>query len=153
MSKLHDDLINEVEPAETPEDSVNALLLGIADRIEACHGNPVKLSDLCTVLREDPPKVGRAVINNTPAAKLNKTVSTGGYDAPSPAFERPREGVRQGMVDDTNDHRDQQSPPNENTEPERERIRREQIARDRGQTVVVNEPMPDVPAEKPREPA
>jgi hypothetical protein len=90
MSKLHDDLINEVEPHENAEDSVNSLLLGIADRIEACHGNAVKLSDLATILREDPPKVSKAVLANTPAAK--EKVRSTSYDAPSTAFEKPREG-------------------------------------------------------------
>lgn len=137
MSKLHDDLINEVEPHETAEDSVNSLLLGIADRIEACHGNQVKLSDLATILREDPTKLSKALLANTPAAK--EKVRSTAYDAPSSAFEKPREDVRHGMVDDTNDHRDQQFPENDRTEAERERIQREQTAKDRGQAVVVEE--------------
>jgi hypothetical protein len=111
MSKLHDDLINEVEPADTPEDSVHALMMGIADRIEGCYGNPVKLSDLCAILREDTAKVGRAVINNTPAMRTNKTSSTGG-EAPGTTFQKQRSDVRQGMADNTNDHRDQQYPEN-----------------------------------------
>jgi hypothetical protein len=140
MSKLHDDLINEVEPADTPEDSVHALMMGIADRIEGCYGNPVKLSDLCAILREDTAKVGRAVINNTPAMRTNKTSSTGG-EAPGTTFQKQRSDVRQGMADNTNDHRDQQYPETDNTQIEQERIRREQTARDRGQSVVVNEPL------------
>lgn len=92
MSKLHDDLINEIEPSETPEDSVTALLHGIADRIEGCDGNKVKLSDLVTILREDPAKVSDAVLANTPAGVV-KTRSTA-YDAPSTAFDKPREDVR-----------------------------------------------------------
>lgn len=141
-SKLHDDLVNEVEPHESPEESVNALLLGIADRIEGCHGNTVKLSDLCTILRENPGAVTDAVLANTPAAKVNKNRS---FDAPSTAFDRPREGVRQGMGLSTNDHRDQVFPENSNTEAERDRIRQEQTVRDRGGQVVVNTDMPDIP--------
>lgn len=140
MSKLHDDLINEVEPHENAEESVKGLLLGIADRIEACHGNVVKLSDLATILREDPDKMSKAVLANTPAAK--EKVRSTSYDAPSTAFERPREGVREGMVDSTNDHRDQVFPETDRTEAERERIRREETANARGQAVVVEENLP-----------
>lgn len=143
MSKLHNDLLNEVEPHESADESVKALLLGIADRIEGCNGNAVKLSDLATILREDPEKVAKAVLANTPDAKVKSTVS-GSFDAPSPVFEKPREGVRDGMADSTNDHRDQQFPENENTEAERERIRQEQTARARGEQVVVNTDMPQV---------
>ena len=96
MSKLHDDLINEVEPHENADEAVNALMLGIADRIEGCNGSRVKLSDLCTILREDNVKMSRAVLANTPQI-VNKTRSTG-YDAPSTVFEKPREGVRDGMA-------------------------------------------------------
>lgn len=142
MSKLHDDLINEVESSESVAEGVDSLMRAIADRIEGCNANPVKLSDLCTILREDPGKVADALVANTDVAKVNKTRTTG-YDAPSTAFDKPREGVRQGMPLSSNDHRDQQFPENENTEAERERIRQEQTARDRGQTVTVNEPMPD----------
>lgn len=138
-SKLHDDLVNEVEALESPEESVKSLCLAIADRIEACHGNVVKLSDLATVLRENPEAVGKAVLANTPAAKVK--VRSTSFDAPSSAFEKPREGVRDGSAASQNDHRDQQFPENENTEAERERIRREQVARDRGAQVVVNEPL------------
>jgi hypothetical protein len=92
MSKLHDDLINEVEPGENYEESVSALMLGIADRIEGCNGNRVKLSDLCAILREDPEKVAKAVVANTglPGEKTRTTA----YDAPSTAFDKPRENVR-----------------------------------------------------------
>jgi hypothetical protein len=92
MSKLHDDLINEVEPHETADDSVRGLLLAIADRIEGCNGSMVKLSDLCAVLREDPDKVSKAILANTnlPGEKVRSTP----YDAPSPAFDKPRENVR-----------------------------------------------------------
>jgi hypothetical protein len=56
----------------------------------------------------------------------------------------PRENVRSGMVNGTNDHRDQQFPENGNTEAERERIRREQTAQSRGENVVMNTDLPDV---------
>lgn len=139
-SKLHDDLVNEVEPHESAEESIKWLCLGIADRIEGCHGSVVKLSDLATVLRENPDAVGSAVLANTPAAKV-KTRSTS-YDAPSDVFAKPREGVRDGSASSQKDHRDQQFPETDNTEAERERIRREQVAKDRGAQVVVNEPLP-----------
>jgi hypothetical protein len=102
MSKLHDDLVNEVEPADTPEDAVHALMMGIADRIEGCYGNAVKLSDLCAVLREDTQKMGRAVINNTAAMRTNKISSTGG-EAPSNTFQKQRPDIRAGT--DFNDGR------------------------------------------------
>lgn len=150
MSKLHDDLVREVEPAGSPEESVSALLLGIADRIEGCNGNTVKLSDLVTILREDPGKVSNAVLANTPAAKLIPT-QTVGWDAPSTQFEKPREGVRQGMVGVDNDHRDQVFPENDRTEAERERIRSENIAVQQGKQVVVNDDMPSGEANRERE--
>lgn len=143
-SKLHDDLVNEIEALESPEDSVKALIGALADRIESAADNRVKLTDLKTVLRENPDAIASAVLANTPAAKI-KTRTTSGYDAPSTAFEKREDGVRPGMVGSMNDHRDQQYPPNENTEAERERIRREETARARGSQVVVNTDMPDVP--------
>lgn len=145
MSKLHDDLINEVESSESVSEGVDSLMRAIADRIEGCNGNRVKLSDLCTILREDPTKVSDALVANTDVAKVNQKTRTTSYDAPSPAFEKPREGVREGMPLSSNDHRDQVFPPNEDTEAERERIRREQAARDRGEMVTVNTDMPEVP--------
>jgi hypothetical protein len=144
-SKLHDDLVNEIEPQNNADDSIKALCLAIADRIEACHGSAVKLTDLATVLRENPEAVGAAALANTPVAKVNVTRTTSGVEAPSAAFELPRENVRDGSGASTNDHRDQQFPPNENTEPEREQIKREQVARDRGATLAVNVDLPDVP--------
>jgi hypothetical protein len=99
MSKLHDDLINEIEPCETVDDAVNALMLGIADRIEGCNGNAVKLSDLVTILREDTKKVADAAVANTNAPGV-KTRSTP-YDAPATAFDKPRENVR--TAEESND--------------------------------------------------
>jgi hypothetical protein len=146
MSKLHNDLINEVDPHENVHDAIEAFCNGIADRIEASNGNRVRLTDLVSILREDPTALSDAIMNNTAeahAAKM-KTRDLATYDAPSPAFDKPRENVRPGMVDGPNEHRDQVFPENENTEAERERIEREQVARDRGQTVTVNEDLPQV---------
>lgn len=144
MSKLQNDLINEVDPYENVRDSIVAFCNGVADRIEASQGNRVKLSDLCSILREDPEALSDAILNNTVEAQAAKirTRDLATYDAPSPAFDKPREDVRQGMVDSQDDRRDQQFPETGETDEERERLRREQIARDRGQVVTVNEPMP-----------
>jgi hypothetical protein len=122
MSKLHDDLINEVEASDNIGEGIDSLMRGIADRIEGCNGNHVKLSDLCTILREDNAKVTDAVMANTDVAKVRTRTTP--YDAPSTAFDKPRENVRQGMID-SNDHRDQVFPENQDTEAERERIERE----------------------------
>lgn len=113
-SKLHDDLVNQVEPLEDVKGSIAALVDAVADRLEACGGDPVKLTDLKTVLREDPEKVADAVLANTPAAQ-KKTRTTVNHDAPSPAFQKTPENVRQGMEDDG--HR---QPTNEEAE-ERQR--------------------------------
>jgi len=144
MSKLHNDLINEVDSHENVRDAIEAFCNGIADRIEASNGNRVRLTDLVSILREDPAALADAIMNNTVEAHAAKmrTRDLATYDAPSPAFARPREDVRPGMVDGPNDHRDQVFPENENTEAERERIRQEQTARDRGQDVVVEEKLP-----------
>lgn len=139
-SKLHDDLVNEIEALESPEDSVKALIGALADRIESAADNRVKLTDLKTVLRENPDAIASAVLANTPAAKV-KTRTTSDQGAPSTAFEKPRENVREGMVGMASDHRDQQFPENENTEAERERIRRDNIATQQGKQVVVNQDM------------
>jgi hypothetical protein len=141
MSRLHDELVAEVEPHENVQDAIKALSNAIADRIEACHGNPVRLTDLKSILREDPAKVARAVTANTPADK--QKVKSVILDAPLPTFETPRRDVRQGMINSTNDHRDQQFPENANTETERTRLEREQTAVARGQQVVVNEDLPE----------
>jgi hypothetical protein len=143
-SKLHDDLVNEIEALESPEESVKALIGALADRIESAADNKVKLTDLKTVLRENPNAIASAVLANTPAVKV-KTMTTSGLDAPSTAFAKQPSGVRQGMAGSSNDHRDQQFPENSNTEAERERIMREETARARGQNVVINTDMPDLP--------
>lgn len=141
-SKLHDDFVNEFESLEDTKASVTAMLHALADRIEVSKGNVVKLTDLKTILREDPDKVAKAVLANTPAAK-NRTRTTQSFDAPSAAFEKPREGVRDGMASQ-NDHRDQQFPATSRTEAEREMIKREQVAHGRGDLVAVNVDMPNL---------
>ncbi len=92
MSKLHNDLINEVDPYENVRDSIVAFCNGVADRIEASQGNRVKLSDLCSILREDPEALSDAILNNTVEAQAAKirTRDLATYDAPSPAFDKPR---------------------------------------------------------------
>jgi hypothetical protein len=145
MSKLLNDLINEIDPHETVHDSIVAFANAVADRIDASHGNRVRLTDLQSILREDPGALADAVMNNTAeaAAAKVKTRDRTTPDAPSSTFDVPRNDVRPGMVNGTNDHRDQQFPENGNTEAERERIRREQVAKERGQTVTINEPLPE----------
>jgi hypothetical protein len=46
------------------------------------------------------------------------------------------------MVDSTSDHRDQQFPETDRTEAERERIKRDETAKARGQAVVVEDKLP-----------
>jgi len=60
-SALHDDLVREID-AGTPEERIGLLLRGIADRIQAANANPVKLSDLCSILREHPAKLARTAL-------------------------------------------------------------------------------------------
>jgi hypothetical protein len=61
MSKLHDEFVGEIGRSESIDDNVHSLMESIADRIDACKGNKVRLSDLSTVLREDPKAVSVAV--------------------------------------------------------------------------------------------
>lgn len=60
-NKLYDDICTEVSHG-TPEERVALLLAGIAQRIEDCRTNPVKLSDLTSILRENPGKLTNAVL-------------------------------------------------------------------------------------------
>ncbi|MCP1931795.1 hypothetical protein [Bradyrhizobium elkanii] len=55
---VHDELVREVSQG-TSEERIAWLLRGIADRIEAARGNPVKLNDLMSVLRENPDKFSK----------------------------------------------------------------------------------------------
>jgi hypothetical protein len=145
MSKLHDDLINEIEPSATVPESIDSAFRAIADRIEGCRGDRVKLSDLCSILREDTTAVANAVVANTPAANSGQPTRSTSYDAPSPAFDRPREDVRPGMPD-PNDHRDQVTPPNANTEVEKAQIRTEQKSVAEGkQPVILEQPVSPAP--------
>jgi len=77
MSKLHDELISEVGTSENVDDNMHSLMHTIADRIDACHGNRVKLSDLATILREDPKGVSVAVqkVTPVPVSKVDKETS------------------------------------------------------------------------------
>ncbi|MGY3366237.1 hypothetical protein ACVWZL_003362 [Bradyrhizobium sp. GM2.4] len=60
-NRLYEDLCREIDSG-TPEDRIALLLSGIADRIQAANANPVKLSDLCSILRENPAKLARTVL-------------------------------------------------------------------------------------------
>lgn len=61
MSKLHDEFVAEIGTSESVDDNVHSMMHAIADRIDACKANRVKLSDLATILREDPVAVSAAV--------------------------------------------------------------------------------------------
>lgn len=61
MSKLHDEFVAEIGTSESIDGNMHSLMEAIAARIDACKGNRVKLSDLATVLREDPKAVSTAV--------------------------------------------------------------------------------------------
>lgn len=60
-NRLYDDLCYEIDSG-TPEERIALLLRGIADRIQAANANPVKLSDVCSILRENPDKLARTVL-------------------------------------------------------------------------------------------
>ena len=60
-NKLYEDLCDEIDHG-TPEERIALLLRGIADRIQAANANPVRLSDLCSVLRENPSKLCRTAL-------------------------------------------------------------------------------------------
>lgn len=74
MTKLHDDFVAEIGTSANVDDNVHSMLNTIADRIDACGGNRVKLSDLTTILREDPKAVSVAVqkVTPVPATKAEK---------------------------------------------------------------------------------
>jgi hypothetical protein len=63
-SKPHEDLVYEVNHGGS-QDSFRSLITGIADRLEACHLNPVKTSDLITILREDTTKLYNTVMRKS----------------------------------------------------------------------------------------
>ncbi|XUJ34025.1 hypothetical protein ACQ5SK_42940 [Bradyrhizobium japonicum] len=60
-NRLYDELCREIDSG-TPEERIALLLRGIADRIQAANANPVKLSDACSILRENPDKLARTVL-------------------------------------------------------------------------------------------
>lgn len=60
-NRLYDDLCDEVGHG-SPADAIALLLSGIAQRIEDCRANPVKLTDLVSILRENPDKLTRTVL-------------------------------------------------------------------------------------------
>lgn len=66
MSKLHDEFIAGIGTSASVDDNVHAMLNSIADRIDECGGNRVKLSDLATILRENPQAVSVAIQKVTP---------------------------------------------------------------------------------------
>jgi hypothetical protein len=60
-NRLYEDLCREIDSG-TPEERIALLVRGIADRIQAANANPVKLSDLCSILRENPAKLSRTAL-------------------------------------------------------------------------------------------
>ncbi|WP_426615401.1 hypothetical protein [Bradyrhizobium sp. McL0616] len=60
-SKPHEDLIDEINHG-CSQDAFASLIAGIANRIEATRLNPVKVSDLVSILREDTTKLYKAVM-------------------------------------------------------------------------------------------
>jgi hypothetical protein len=60
-SKLHQDLVAEISQGN-PQESIRWLMITVADRIEGCRGNPVKLSDLVSILRENSTSLTNAVL-------------------------------------------------------------------------------------------
>ncbi|MDN4982248.1 hypothetical protein QY049_03280 [Bradyrhizobium sp. WYCCWR 13022] len=60
-NSLYDDLCREIDSG-TPEERIGLLLRGIASRIQAADANPVKLSDLMSILRENPDKLANTVL-------------------------------------------------------------------------------------------
>jgi hypothetical protein len=60
-TKPHQDLVDEIRHG-FPQERIHWLVAGIADRIEGCRGNPVKLSDLVSILRQDSTSLTNAVL-------------------------------------------------------------------------------------------
>jgi hypothetical protein len=63
-TKPHEDLVHEVSHG-SPQEAFHSLITGIADRIEATRLNPVKVSDLVSILREDSTKLCNAVLQKS----------------------------------------------------------------------------------------
>jgi hypothetical protein len=68
-SSLHDEVVKEIEPHGNAEESIKALCLMVADRIQAARGSEVLLGNLVDALRHDPDAIVKAVMANTPAEK------------------------------------------------------------------------------------
>lgn len=68
MSKLLDDFVGAIPQHPHVNARVSGMLQLIAERIVAANGDPVRLSDLAAVLREDPDAVGVAVAKDPPEA-------------------------------------------------------------------------------------
>ncbi|MBR1328824.1 hypothetical protein [Bradyrhizobium ottawaense] len=60
-NRMYDDLCREIDSG-IPEERIALLLRGIADRIQAANANPVKLTDLVSILREHPDKLVRTAL-------------------------------------------------------------------------------------------
>jgi hypothetical protein len=66
-NKMYDDFMQEAASGHPKVASrVSSLVSTIADRIVACNGDAVKLSDLATVLRMDPDSIGATVATDPP---------------------------------------------------------------------------------------
>ena len=63
-SKPHQDLDDEIGHG-CPQERINWLVRGLADRIEGCRGNPVKLSDVVSILRENSTSLANAVLGKS----------------------------------------------------------------------------------------
>lgn len=67
MSKLLlDQLITDVPAHPHVEARVKGLLDAIADRVDETAGDPVRVSDLSSILRQDPDAIAAAVLKNPP---------------------------------------------------------------------------------------
>ena len=65
-SKLHEDLIYDCSHHASASEAISLLLNGVADRLEACKLNPVKVSDLISILREDTTKLSSTLLRTRP---------------------------------------------------------------------------------------
>ena len=65
-SKLHEDLVYECSNHASAPEAISLLLNAIADRLEAAKLNPVKVSDLISILREDTSKLSSTLLRTRP---------------------------------------------------------------------------------------
>jgi hypothetical protein len=84
MSVEIDNLIAQVASNDVVLNSATALINGIADRITAAGGDPVKLAALTTELKAQDDVLAAAVVANTPAAPFvpNPPVTAGSSNPP-----------------------------------------------------------------------